>query len=181
MAVTPFPAASVLLLRDQPLEVLMILRHEASSFVPGMWVFPGGALDPGDGDATDLEALKRAAIREVKEETAIDIRGELVWTSRWITPAGLPKRYDTWFFLAPVDRDTPVTLQESEAVDYTWIAPADALQRHKSGDFPMVFPTIRNLEAIAEFGDRDALLASRRGVTIEAVEPVMIGKKIVLP
>ena len=45
MIVTPVPAASVILLRDDPLEVLMILRHEKSSFVPNAWVFPGGAVD----------------------------------------------------------------------------------------------------------------------------------------
>ena len=181
MAVTPLPAASVLLLRDQPLEVLMILRHEASSFVPSMWVFPGGALDPDDGPAGDIESLKRAARREVREETAIDLTGELVWTSRWITPSGLPKRFDTWFFLTAVDREIAVRLQESEAVDSVWISPAEALRRHVSGGFPMVFPTIKNLEAIAEFDDRDALLESRRGLTIQAVEPVLAGKKIVLP
>src|SRR5438105_10762464 len=149
MIVTPVPAASVILLRDDPLQVLMILRHEKSSFVPNAWVFPGGAVDASDGTPGTLEAARAAAIREVFEETAIRIDGELVPTSRWITPAGLPKRFDTWFFLATVLRDVTVTLQQSEAVDHQWIAPKRALERNRGKDFPMVFPTIKNLEAIA--------------------------------
>ena len=179
--VTPVPASSVILLRDEPLEVLMILRHEQSSFVPNAWVFPGGAVDPEDGVAGTEDAMKNAARREVFEETGIRLDGELVWTSRWITPAALPKRFDTWFFLARVSRDVTVTLQEAEAVDFIWISAAEALRRHSAGDFPMVFPTIRNLEAIAHGRSAEELLASRRGARIEAVEPVMIGRKIMVP
>src|SRR4029077_15220855 len=51
--VVPIPAASVLLLRDDPLEVLMIRRHERSSFVPNAWVFPGGAVDEADAALSD--------------------------------------------------------------------------------------------------------------------------------
>src|SRR6185503_21254386 len=118
-----------------------------SSFVPRAWVFPGGAVDEGDGEPGSLDAARNAAIRELFEETAIRLDTELVPTSRWITPAGLPKRFDTWFFLARAPRDIVVTLQEEEAVDFAWIAPKDALARRK--EFGMVFPTIKNLEAIA--------------------------------
>ena len=171
MAVDALPAASVILLRDAPLEVLMILRHEKSSFVPNAWVFPGGAVDPEDGTAGTLEAARAAAIREVFEETGIRIDSELVATSRWITPEGLPKRFDTWFFLAKVPRDLNVTLQESEAVEFVWIQPKEALER---GRLKMVFPTIKNLEAIADATSVDALIASRRGAKIEPVQPVML-------
>ncbi|HUP48747.1 MAG TPA: NUDIX hydrolase [Thermoanaerobaculia bacterium] len=185
MLTDPIPSASVLLLRDQPLEVLMILRHESSSFVPSAWVFPGGAVEPQDGPPDEAETLRRTAVREVLEETGIPLTGELVWTSRWITPAGMPKRFDTWFFLAPAGRDLPVRLQQSEAADFRWIEPAAALRAHAAGGFPMVFPTVKNLEAIAGYTSRAELLESRRGAKIEAVQPVLIvegtRKKIVLP
>lgn len=183
--VEPVPAASVLLLRDDPLEVLMILRHEHSSFVPNTWVFPGGAVDPADGPAGTIDTMRRAAIREVKEETGVDVTGDLVWTSRWITPAGMPKRFDTWFFLTAVERNVAITLQETEAVDYQWIKPAVALEHHRRGELPMVFPTIRNLEAIADYDRVEHLLAARRGAKIEPVQPRLVidgdRKKIVLP
>ncbi|HEY3054294.1 MAG TPA: NUDIX hydrolase [Thermoanaerobaculia bacterium] len=181
MIVEPLPAASAILLRDRPLEVLMILRNEKSSFVPSAWVFPGGAVDPADGDPGTLDAARVAAIREVFEETAIRIERELVPTSRWITPAGLPKRFDTWFFLAAVRRDVAVILQEAEAVDYRWIAPKDALALSGAGEFPMVFPTIKNLEAIASATSVEELLASRRGAEIPTMQPVLVNNRPVLP
>ena len=177
--VVPVPAASVMLLRDAPLEVLMILRHSKMSFAPDAWAFPGGAVDGS-------ESIEATAKRELREETGIDLGdGELVWTSHWITPVGLPKRFDTYFFLACADRDTPVKLQESEAVDSIWISPADAVQRHMAGEFPLVFPTLKNLEAIVGFATAGELMDARRNVEITATRPIIVEengkKKIVLP
>ena len=178
------PAASVLILRD-PLEVLMILRSDRSSFVPGTWVFPGGVVDSEDGPPDSPETLRNAARREALEETGLQTGDDLVLTSRWITPFGMPKRFDTWFFLAACPTNATITLQEDEAVDHMWISPIAALSRHKAGDFPMVFPTIRNLEALLPFRDVTTLLEARRTAVIEPVRPVMVmeggKKKIRLP
>ena len=56
--VTPFPAATVTLVRDAPggLEVLLLERNKTLRFMPGAFVFPGGALDPGDS-AAGLQSL----------------------------------------------------------------------------------------------------------------------------
>jgi 8-oxo-dGTP pyrophosphatase MutT (NUDIX family) len=71
----PRPAASVLLLRDSPngIEVFMATRHQGSSFMPGVLVFPGGSVDPEDADLIPAnapeDAVSRiAGIREVFEE-----------------------------------------------------------------------------------------------------------------
>src|SRR5256885_15265761 len=97
--VTAVPAASVILLRD-PFEVLMIRRPEKASFVPNAWVFPGGMVDAADERGSTLETMRAAAGRELFEETSLSVDpADLVWTSRWLTPGGLPKRFDTHFFL----------------------------------------------------------------------------------
>ena len=166
--VTPLPAASVIVMRDAPLEVLLLRRHAGASFMPNAWVFPGGT---ADGDETPQEA----AAREAREEAGIVLDpGSLVATSRWITPAGLPKRFDTWFFLASVPRDTQVVIDGREIVEFMWIAPAEALARR---DLKVVLPTIKNLEAIRELETVGALLASREGITIEPIEPVLVDGK----
>jgi 8-oxo-dGTP pyrophosphatase MutT (NUDIX family) len=211
------PAASVMVLRDRPLEVLMIRRHIKSSFVPDTWVFPGGAVDKEDeslGDGSELSTMRVAAARELFEETGIWLGGHgsdkqrrdlleghitfaslmsatpidlerFVWTSRWITPAGVPKRFDTYFFLAEVDRDVVATAENREATEAAWISPSDAIRRETEGTFPMVFPTIKNLEAIGSFNSVAALLASRRGVEIPTTRPILElsggMKRIVLP
>lgn len=167
---TPVPAASVIVLRDGPLEVLLLRRNDNSSFVPGAWVFPGGAIDDG-------ETPEAAAIREAFEEAGLRLTN-LVATSRWITPKGIPKRFDTWFFLTRVERDTEVTIDGREIVESMWIAPAEALARR---DLKLVFPTIRNLEALTGFDTAQAAIDSRRGAVIEAIEPVLVNGPPTLP
>jgi 8-oxo-dGTP pyrophosphatase MutT (NUDIX family) len=168
--VTAVPAASVILMRGEPFEVLMIRRHEKASFVPNAWVFPGGAVDPSDARPEPLDTMRAAAARELFEETGISTEAEqLVWTSRWITPAGLPKRFDTYFFLGRAGAGAAAVLNQQEAVDFVWITPADALARLEP-----VFPVQKNLEAIAGFTSMDALIASRQGVEVTPVQPIMI-------
>ena len=67
-------AATVILLRDTPggLETLMLRRDSKLAFVGGMWVFPGGRVDPEDAaglaPGDELGAARRAAVRESLEE-----------------------------------------------------------------------------------------------------------------
>jgi 8-oxo-dGTP pyrophosphatase MutT (NUDIX family) len=177
-AVEPVPAASLILLRDAPLELLMIRRHAQASFVPGAWVFPGGATEEADRRETLVDTMRATAMRETFEETGISLADprHLVWTSRWITPQGIPKRFDTWFFLARAPQDAAAIVDGSEAVDAVWITPERALR-----ELQMVFPTIKNIEALRGHDDVESLLASRRGATIEPVEPILVNGKPRLP
>src|SRR5882724_8601332 len=74
---TPRPAASVILLRrggkhaQRGLEVLLLKRSEQASFMPGVWVFPGGAVDPEDGEGET--GFQACALRELSEEASIEL------------------------------------------------------------------------------------------------------------
>jgi 8-oxo-dGTP pyrophosphatase MutT (NUDIX family) len=76
------PAATVMLLRDTVagLEVFMLRRTNAAVFAGGMYVFPGGKVDPLDGEGD--EGFVVAAIRECYEECgvllAVDAHGQMV-------------------------------------------------------------------------------------------------------
>ena len=102
---------------DHGLEVLMVRRNPELSF-GGMWTFPGGSLDDADGplpepvtdestfdwrDVGLLTTAATAASRETIEETGLSCSPmSLAWFSHWIPPhPGPPKRFATWFFLAP--------------------------------------------------------------------------------
>jgi 8-oxo-dGTP pyrophosphatase MutT (NUDIX family) len=173
------PAASVVVLRGEPFEVLMLRRPATSSFVPNAWVFPGGAVEDADRtSAGELTAARAAAVRETLEETGLQLEaGSLVLTSRWITPEALPKRFDTWFFVAEAPAGATVTPQQEEVTEVLWIEPREALRRNAEGAMQMVFPTLRNLEAIADFPSIAALLDARRNAHVEPVMPVIVNGK----
>jgi 8-oxo-dGTP pyrophosphatase MutT (NUDIX family) len=81
--VVPRPSATILLLRDDPFEVLMVRRSNSGLFASAL-VFPGGLVEPEDRDEAWLPMLLRAegldadarahriaALREMWEEAAI--------------------------------------------------------------------------------------------------------------
>src|SRR5690348_5683144 len=115
----PRQAATVILLRGgtDELEVLLVRRTPKARFMGGVWVFPGGAVDEGEG-AGD-EAHRAAAIRELREEAAIELEdpAELVKFSRWITPAAVKIRFDTHFFLAPLPAGQEPRIDGEECID----------------------------------------------------------------
>jgi 8-oxo-dGTP pyrophosphatase MutT (NUDIX family) len=172
-ATTPRQAASVILLRGgaSELEVLLVKRTPKARFMGGVWVFPGGAVDEGEGDGD--EAHRAAAIRELREEADIELGdpAELVKFSRWITPALVKIRFDTHFFLAPVPDGQEPRVDGEECIDLGWFAPARALQANRAGEISLVFPTIKHLEQLAPFASVDELLAHARGRDVQPVEP----------
>jgi 8-oxo-dGTP pyrophosphatase MutT (NUDIX family) len=169
-------AASVILLRGggDALEVLLVRRTPEARFMGGVWVFPGGAVDAGEGDGE--EAHRAAAIRELREEAAITLEDAqaLVKFSRWITPAQVKIRFDTHFFLAPLPAGQEPRIDGHECVDLGWFTPNAALDAHGAGEILLVFPTIKHLEQLREFDSVDALLAHARGRDVQPIEPRVI-------
>lgn len=83
----------------------------------------------------------------------------LGFVSRWITPEGPPRRYDTRFFVAPAPSGQVGTHDGREAVADVWMRPADAIARAAAGEIPLIEPTLANLDTIARFGTTDEVLA----------------------
>lgn len=169
----PRQAATVILLRggDEELEVLLVRRTPQARFMGGVWVFPGGAVDAAEG-AGD-EAHRAAAIRELREEASIELGDPagLVKFSRWITPAQVQIRFDTHFFLAELPEGQEPRIDGEECVDVGWFTPRAALEAHRAGEIELVFPTIKHLEQLGEFGSVAELLAYARGREVQPVEP----------
>ncbi len=204
----PRPAATVLLLRDGPdgIEVLMTRRSLTASFAPGAYVFPGGGVDVADSTAyaqstrratqSDLHLTQAiAAIRESFEELGVllaqhadgsaatdaDIasldrkqpfaaqcaaRGLKLSADRvhvlahWITDRDLPRRFDVPFLVARMPTGQTPVADESEQFEPVWVRPADALARHETGSFFIIFPTIRTLQRLKDLKTVDAVLTA---------------------
>ncbi len=160
------PAATVVLLRDGAtgLETLM-LRKNAQLAFGGMWVFPGGRVEPSDGD--DEVGARRAAAREAAEEADLAVDPEvLVPFAHWTPPPGAPKRFATWFFLAPAPRGV-VTIDGGEIHEHVWVTPATALERHAAGEIELAPPTWVTLHRLTRAASVEDAVAEARAGTIE--------------
>ncbi|HEX6115974.1 MAG TPA: NUDIX hydrolase [Solirubrobacterales bacterium] len=191
--VTPRPASTVILLRRSGkhraggLQVLLVKRNPEARFMPGVWVFPGGAVDDGDRGSDDEATYRACAARELREEAGIGLDGdaEMVLWSRWITPEIVPIRFDTWFYLALAPPHSPPEPDGAETVDAGWFEPAAALEGHRAGELQLVFPTIKQLEGLAAFATAEEALEAARRSEVRPILPKVTGeaseRRIVLP
>ena len=104
-------------------------------------------------------------------ELATDL---LVPFAHWITPAGQPKRYDTHFYLAPMPPAQTAAHDGHEAVDTTWITPAEAIAGGETGRYTVVFATRLNLQKLGRSADMATALATARWEKIVTVAPEVL-------
>ena len=162
----PIPAATVVLVRDgaEGLETLM-LRRNARGIFGGMWVFPGGRVDPEDGE--DEAGARRAAARETVEEASLVVDpSELVPFAHWTPPPIAPKRFATWFFLAPAPSGE-VEVDGHEIHDHVWVSPADAMRRRDLGEIELAPPTFVTLHRLSLVADVASVMADAAAMPIE--------------
>lgn len=162
------PASTVIPLRDTAhgIEVLMLRKSSAVAF-GGMWVFPGGKIDPADVDpARPLDeewTARRAAAREAEEEAALAVDPlDLVAFSHWTPPEqamNSNKRFATWFFVCRAP-EGEITIDGGEIHEDVWVDPAEMLERRHRGDIQLVPPTVVTLAELAEYGSVDVALAT---------------------
>ena len=160
----PVLAATVILLRDGDagLETLMLRRNSKIVF-GGMWVFPGGRIDPEDWqgvpEGDDLAASRRAAEREALEECGLRIDAEsMVPFSHWTPPPITPKRFLTWFFAARAG-EGDVAIDDGEIKESNWMTPAEALRRQSLQEIELAPPTFVTLSELGRFQEVDEALS----------------------
>ncbi len=132
---------------------------------------------PGAGESADVLAVRdRLLADEIGLPEALDRLGARIdgsaveYVAHWITPVQEPRRYDTRFFAARVGPEREIALSPSEMTDGIWLTPEAALDRHREGRLPMVFPTIRTLEQMCGFESVDAAL---EGHAVRDVPPIL--------
>jgi 8-oxo-dGTP pyrophosphatase MutT (NUDIX family) len=162
--------------------------------------YPEGSA-PGDPlvDVTDPAVRSRLAARRVEVNAgtvgfldacrseglclAVD---RVHYFSHWVTPEPAPKRYDTRFFVTALPPGQIPVHDDHETTDTVWVQPGEALERARAGEFDIIFPTIKNLEAISRFDTSAELLAAALAVEkVPTVLPRVVvderGFRILLP
>jgi 8-oxo-dGTP pyrophosphatase MutT (NUDIX family) len=93
--------------------------------------------------------------------------------ARWITPAMMPKRFDTWFYLAKANSDQLAACDGWETVDVEWIAPDEAIRLAAAGERTVIFPTRMNLQLLAEASHGGDAIERALARTLVPVLPVV--------
>jgi 8-oxo-dGTP pyrophosphatase MutT (NUDIX family) len=150
----PIPAATVIVQRDDrngDHEILMVQRNPQLPVQGGAWAFPGGHIDPADHRAGGTLATAAAcAVRETAEEVALCLDPTTLRPlARWITPAQVRPRFDTWIFIAPMPGGE-IRVDGREIVDFAWHRPAAALEAHHRGEIALPPPTFVMLTRMVE-------------------------------
>jgi 8-oxo-dGTP pyrophosphatase MutT (NUDIX family) len=119
------------------------------------------------------------------EDLVLDVTS-LHLFSHWITPVGMPRRYDTWFFVAEAPEGHTYLHDNLETIESTWIRPTDAIERSSRGEVELIFPTFKNLEALTRFDTAAELVdyartASAVGVTQPRIVRDASGTRLLLP
>jgi 8-oxo-dGTP pyrophosphatase MutT (NUDIX family) len=146
----------------------MLQRVGRGAFA-GMWVFPGGKVDPEDrvviSDielASELATARIAAAREAQEETGLSVEPfAMAPLSHWMPPPSETRRFSTWFFVAPAPSGD-IELSVDEATAHRWITPEDALAANAQGDLPLAPPTWMTLQHLSGSSSVDDLTGALR-------------------
>lgn len=143
---------------------------------------PSGSKDLVDAKrAGEIEANSRADLCDGKisflkvltDNDMLLALDELVPYAHWITPEGMPKRFDTWFFLAAAPPEQAGAHDGKESTDSIWVSPREALEGGETGRFKLPFPTTRNLIKLGKQASVKAALDDSRGKPVVMVMPVM--------
>jgi len=131
-----------------------------------------------DGTLSFVELLER-------RELVIEAR-QLRLFSHWLTPMGAPRRYNTWFFVAPAPDGEDGVHDDRELVASEWIRPADALAQFAAGAIDLIFPTEMSLRALARYEHAADVFADLDAAERDADGNVLVisdgtGERVALP
>jgi len=117
------------------------------------------------GDASALrEGLNRLGLRPAV--------ASLVFCAHWITPAGLPRRYDTRFYLARAPEEEARGAETGgESVRWGWTTPAAALEHGRTRAWQILPPTRAVLAGVGAHRTCAEALAAARTAPVVTVRP----------
>ncbi|MFJ5958084.1 NUDIX hydrolase [Paenarthrobacter sp. NPDC092416] len=182
------------------LEAFVQHRVTTMDFAAGMVVFPGGRVDPSDSEGWDYPTdllnthaadwhlssiaadpgkarenagtVLTAALREVQEEAGLSLTGdELRPWANWVTPPDMPKRFDTYFFVAKPAPGAEPKHQTTEAWQSLWMPVQQILHAEAAGTLDLMPPTYFLLNEVAALGTVDAVWSAEHVVVPVLPQP----------
>ncbi len=115
---------------------------------------------PADAAAAAAPTVERSAFRHAfdGQRLTLTLTPLSPW-SHWITPVGMPRRFDTRFFVAAAPEGQSVRPDGRETTAAVWLPPRAALQANLSGRLPLSPPTLVTLHQLLAYATLDQLCA----------------------
>ena len=118
---------------------------------------------------------RKASLVEMARAENLQLATDLLsYFAHWITPEGLPKRFNTHFFITTAPIAQEAAYDQLETSEGIWIAPKEALARSEQGMFPLVFATIHQLRELATFDSVDAALTHTATQHVPVRIPILV-------
>lgn len=134
-------------------ETCVLLGVEAGAYPGPQWA----------GASRARVHAAEAAFAEVVGDAGLRLSpGRMTYFARWITPEGLPKRYDTRFFAAAMPEAQEAIAAAGEISSLEWVSPAVALDRADTSNAYTMPPTRAALSALASYRDVESALDGLR-------------------
>jgi 8-oxo-dGTP pyrophosphatase MutT (NUDIX family) len=107
---------------------------------------------------------------------AVDAGALHAW-SRWVTPAGESRRYDTRFFVGALPEAAEAADVTSESSAAAWVSVTAALEEAQRGERKMLPPTLSTLASLAGFATVADVLGASGERSLDPVRPqVRVGE-----
>ncbi len=130
---------------------------------PGDLTEHRAAVEAGEMDFGDL--LQRHGL-------AVDASALHPW-SRWVTPEGEVRRYDTRFFVGALPKGAVATDATTESSEAAWVPVRTAIEQGQRGERGLLPPTMLTLDALAACATVEEVLAAAETTSLEPVRPVL--------
>ena len=140
----------------------------------------GAAIDPdrlaalGQRYRRGLDRGEIAIADMLEAEDLVLSCGELVPFAHWVTPPFMPKRFDTFFYLAVAPADQLGMHDGFEAVDSAWLTPPTIIADEAAGRRTLVPATLLNVRKLGFRDSVAAALAAARAAPVVKVEPELV-------
>lgn len=109
---------------------------------------------------------------------------QMVPFAHWVTPEVIPRRFDTYFYLA-ADADHVEQHDGEEAVSSQWVKPREILEEWAAERVPLMFPTRLNLMKLARSSTVAAAMQATRQApivtTLPKLQHTVDGVKLSIP
>jgi 8-oxo-dGTP pyrophosphatase MutT (NUDIX family) len=113
----------------------------------------------------------------VQTEHLVLATDALAYFAHWITPEGMPKRFDTHFFLATAPSQQEALYDQLETSEGFWFQPTEVIERFQRGEIPVAFPTFQQIKDLSGFKSAEDALETARTRYVPTHTPVLTEKE----